>query len=547
MKKILFLAFAIILSVSVFSQDYSNHSQLAQRIRALKDKYPDKVQFKSLGKTDGGKDIWVITLGKGETEKHPAIAIVGGVDGRHLLGVEMAMGLAERIPAQPDIDAMLAANTCYIFPNVQPDATEQYFAPLRYERTVNARNTDNDRDGSINEDPYEDLNNDRMITKMRIESPKGTYVESPKDPRVLIPADVAKGETGKYIVLSEGIDNDKDGLFNEDGEGGVNFNRNFTFGYKNFQPESGEHAVSEVESRAVADFLYEAFNVHTVLSFSLNNNLSEAPKVYMTTNTGVSHDQENTGDSKIHSYVTGLYHKFVSDKSNPTAQPAEGGEFYTWAYQHYGRYSFATPAWWPVSEDEKDKDITGNIELLFLKWAEKNGVDDVFVPWTTIPKPVNADRTTGSHPDFPHNTVEVGGVKPFVMYNPPCAMIPELADKHVAFVGSLIEAAPRLVIADLKKEVLDKELVRVTLTIKNKGLMPTINQIGERSYYLKYVTIQLKTAKGQSLLQGNPKVTRPVLNGGETAEFTWLIRGSGKIGIEAGCPTAGYATTEIIL
>ena len=536
MRNFLCMIFAMCLVVNVFAQDYSNYSQITQRVRALKERYADKVQFKSLGKTEGGKDIWVITLGKGQTERKPAIAIVGGVDGRHLLGVEMVMGIAERILVQPNIDAVLTESTYYIFPNVQPDATEQYFASLRYERTVNARNTDNDRDGSINEDPFEDLNNDRMITKMRVESPKGTHIESPKDARVLILADAAKGEIGKYLVLSEGIDNDKDGLFNEDGEGGVNFNRNFTFEYKNFQPESGEHAVSEVESIAVTEFLYDAFNVHTVLSFSLNNNISEATKVYMTSNTGVRRDQENAGDSKLYSYVNSLYTKHVPDMANATGQPTEGGEFYTWGYQHYGRYSFATQAWRPALPDEKEKDITGNSELLFLKWAEKNEVNDVFVPWTTV-----------NHPDFPNNKVEVGGIKPFVLYNPPYAMVSKLIDEHVAFVNALTEAAPRFMIADLKKEALDKDLFRVTLTVKNNGVMPTINQIGERSYYLKYVTVQLKTASGQTILQGNPKVTTPVLNGGATAEYTWLIRGNGRLTIEAGCPTAGFATADINL
>ena len=536
MKKQLCIALAMLLVSNVFAQDYSNYSQLSQRVRALKDKYPDKVQLKSLGKTDGGKDVWVITLGKGETEKHPAIAIAGGVDGRHLLGVEMAIGLAERILVQPNIDEVLAANTYYVFPNVQPDATEQYFAPLRYERTVNARSTDNDRDGNIDEDPYEDLNNDRMITKMRVESPKGTHIVSPVDSRILIPADPAKGETGKYLVLSEGTDNDKDGLFNEDGDGGVNFNRNFTFEYKNFQPESGEHAVSEVESRTIAEFLYDAYNVHTVLSFSLNNNLSEATKVYMTTHTGINRNQENSEDSKIYSYINSLYTKYVPGMAKVTAiPPDEGGEFYTWAYQHYGRNSFATSAWWPTTDD-KDKEITDNPELLYLKWAEKNEVKDIFVSWTET-----------KHPDFPGNKVEVGGIKPHIMYNPPFNMVSKLVDNHVEFLNALTEAAPRFSIAELKKEALEKDLFRVTLTVKNNGVMPTINQIGERSYFLKFVTIQLKPAKQQSLLQGNIKVTKPVLKGGESDEFTWLIRGNGKLVIEAGCPTAGYATAEINL
>ena len=533
MKIFLFVIFAIVLVFNTFAQDYSNHSQITQRIRALKDRHPDKVEYKSLGRTAGGKDVWVITIGKGQSQRLPAIAIVGGVDGRHLLGVELAMGLAERIVAQPNIDAILAANTYYIFPNVNPDATEQYFAPLRYERTVNARATDNDRDGSVDEDPYDDLNNDGMISKMRVESPMGTYIQAPIDPRVMVLADASKGETGKYMLLSEGIDNDKDGLFNEDGEGGVNFNRNFTFGYRNFQPESGEHAVSEVESIAVADFLYDAFNVHTVLSFSLHNNISEAAKVFMTTNTGVSRDRENAGDSKIYSHASSLYNNFVPGMAKATGLTAEGGEFHTWVYQHFGRYSFATQAWTPVSDD---KEVAGNRELVFLKWAAENGLEDVFIPWTTV-----------NHPDFPNNKVEVGGIKPFVMYNPPYSMVSGIVDEHTAFVNALTEAAPRFAIADVKTEALSGDIFRVSLTVRNNGLMPTINQIGERSYYLKYVVVQLNKVASQTFLQGNPKTTINVLKGGEAAELTWLIQGKGRITIEAGCPTAGYDTTEVVL
>jgi len=532
MKKILLLTIILGFATVLPAQDYGNHAQTSRRAQALRDKYPDKVQLKSLGKTAGGHDIWLLTLGKGETDRHPAIAITGGVDGRHLLGVEMAIGIAENLLAQPNIDAVLAQNTYYIFPNVNPDATEQYFAPLRYERTLNGRKTDNDRDGTVGEDPYDDLNNDKMITKMRVESPKGTYIVSPIDPRVLIPANPAKGEIGKYLLFSEGIDNDKDGLFNEDGEGGVNFNKNFTFMYKNFQPESGDWAISEAESKAVADFLYDAFNVHTVLSFSLHNNLSRATRALSTRQTGFG--PENAEDTNIYSYISSLYNQAVPDIANTTALPAEGGEFYTWAYQHYGRYSFATPAWWPVSSDRATE---GNLELTYLNWAAANNVSDIFVPWTVI----------NNHPDFPDQKVEVGGIKPHVMYNPPYAMVRDLASKHTSFVTELTKTAPRIAIASFKKQTLDKNITRVTLVIKNDGLMPTINQIGERSYYLKYITTQLKLGSGQSLIQGNIKVTRPVLKGGETTEITWLIMGSGKLSVETGTPTAGYASAEITL
>jgi len=532
MKKFLLLTFVVGFAAVATAQDYNNYAQITKRAQTLREQHPDKVQLKSLGKTAGGHDIWLLTLGKGQTERHPAMAVLGGVDGRHLLGVELAMGIAEQLLAQPDIEAILAQNSYYIFPNVNPDATEQYFAPLRYERTVNARQTDSDRDGVAGEDPFEDLNNDKMITQMRVESPMGTYVESPVDPRVLVPANPAKGERGKYLLLSEGIDNDKDGLFNEDGAGGVDFNKNFTFMYKNFQPTGGDWAVSEVESKAVADFLYDAFNVHTVISFSLHNNLSRAAKALSTRPTGFG--PELSEDSQIYSYASSLYHQSVSDLANPTALPAEGGEFYTWGYQHYGRYSFTTPGWWPVSSD---KATEGNLELTYLNWVAANGVTDVFVPWTVI----------HNHPDFPDNKVEVGGIKPHVMYNPPFSMVGKLTQQHAAFVRELTQAAPQISIVSFKREVLDKNISRVTLEVKNNGLMPTINQIGERSYYLKFVTTQLKMGSGQTLIQGNRKVTRPLLKGGETATFTWIVQGSGALSVETGTPTAGYASAQITL
>ena len=119
------------------------------------------------------------------------------------------------------IRALLQRTSFYIFPNMSPDAMEQYFAPLKYERQGNSAETDDDRDGRRNEDPAEDLDGNGRITVIRVESPIGEYRLNPDDPRSLVKADLTRGEKGSYQVYTEGIDNDKDGLFNEDGEGGV--------------------------------------------------------------------------------------------------------------------------------------------------------------------------------------------------------------------------------------------------------------------------------------------------------------------------------------
>ena len=163
----------------------------------------------------------MLTIGNGNTETKPAIAVIGGVEGNHLLGTELAIGFAEKLLQGSNTDSiknLLAKTTFYVFPNMSPDAMEQYFAPLKYERLGNAVETDDDRDGKLNEDGYDDLDKNGKITWMRIESPVGNYRINPEEPRSLVKADIAKGEKGKYLLMREGIDNDKDGNFNEDGE-----------------------------------------------------------------------------------------------------------------------------------------------------------------------------------------------------------------------------------------------------------------------------------------------------------------------------------------
>ena len=135
--------------------DYSNSSQQSARINALATAHPQLVKVQSIAKTPGGKDVWQITIGAGNTSNKPAIAIVGGVEGNHLLGVELAIGFAENLlqgSNSDSIKALLNKTTFYIFPNMSPDATEQYFAAVKYERQGNASSTDDDRDGKNNED-----------------------------------------------------------------------------------------------------------------------------------------------------------------------------------------------------------------------------------------------------------------------------------------------------------------------------------------------------------------------------------------------------------
>ncbi len=137
----------------------------------------------------------MLEIGSGDRTAHPAIAVVGGVEGAHLLGQELAVGFAEKLLASAKTDSvkkLLGEVTFYVFPSVSPDASEQYFNKLKYERSANARPTDDDRDGRVNEDPFEDLNNDGQISWVRVEDPTGKWITHPADARVMIQANAEK-------------------------------------------------------------------------------------------------------------------------------------------------------------------------------------------------------------------------------------------------------------------------------------------------------------------------------------------------------------------
>ncbi|HEV7782259.1 MAG TPA: M14 family metallopeptidase [Chitinophagaceae bacterium] len=529
--------------VSTAQTGYSDFSRQTTRINALAKTYPQYVRVRSLTKTARGKDIWQITMGTGNTESKPAIVVAGGVEGNYLIGMELAIGFAENLLQSSDTDsikALLNKTTFYIFPNLSPDAMEQYFAPLQYERQGNAAATDDDRDGKTNEDGFEDLDDNGKITWIRVESPVGDYRVNPDDPRSLIKADPAKGEKGKYLVYTEGSDNDKDNNFNEDGEGGIWFNKNFTYKVPSFTQGSGEFAVSENESRVLLDTLFERFNVYAVVSFGSNNNLSN-PYIY----NAATANQVLIGswlqqDVRADSMVADLYNKTVSMKDAPKTTAA-GGDFLSWAYYHYGRYSFSTPGWWvPKTKPDSTKgekaftvdDPTAN----YLRWAGQQGITNTFNEWKTV-----------QHPDFPGQKVEAGGVDPFVLINPPYKLIPDLVKKHTQFLFKLAAYQPEIDVINIKTEKAGAGLTRITVDIINRGALAAPSKIGERTYWMKRITVRVNTSGNQSVISGRKIQTLNSLEGYSTQQLSWLIKGTGKLSIDAGSPTTGSKSIDINL
>jgi hypothetical protein len=542
-KKILFL-FVLCFGITHAQNGYLNYQNLTKNLKAL-DAKSNYCTVKSIGKSSGGKEIWLVTLSESTAPK-PALLITAGLDGKSRTGTQIALKMIENLLNSDKLSKILEEKTIYFVPSVNPDAIDAAVANIKMEKRGNDTETDDDRDGRIGEDPFEDLNKDGLITQIRVEDITGSYIESPEDSRVLIKADPVKNQVGKYILISEGIDNDKDGMFNEDFSEGVNIDKNFTYDYPVFEKGAGVYVASESETRALLDFLYLNQNIYGVLTFGMHNNLSETPK----------YDSKLTGsriikgwlekDIKVAEQVSKLYTQKAAIKDGPK-MPMTKGNFAQTAYFHAGRFSFSTPGWWipkvEVKKDsldsklEKPKDKEEvNSEVSFLKWADSQNIKSVFVNWSVI-----------KHPDFPNQKVEVGGFVPYILNNPPVNFLEEAAAKHVFFVEELLAAMPKIEINVPEVKKVNENLYRVTIKIANKGLLPTYTEIGDKIRFVSKMKTEILLQKNQSMVSGRKYFIRNSMQAGESDEYSWLIMGTGKVTITAGCATAGFKEVTVDL
>ncbi len=373
---------------------YHDHQALTQAIRELAQQNPQITKLISIGKTLKGRDIWLLQISgtKGPApEVKQALLICGNLEGDHLIGSEVALGIAGRLingyGKDDNITATLDKRTFYIVPRLNPDGAELFFNQVRHEYSGNLRSRDEDYDWVEDEDGPEDLNGDGMITMMRVMDKEGDWHIDEKDPRLMKKKQEDTPLDQLYSLYPEGIDNDGDELYNEDGPGGFNINRNFphNFGYKT--KGVGVYPASEAETRALIDFLTKYIpeakdqphrNVCGVLVFSKFDNLAAGTGIEGGTPTfpqparstsaeggpsrmmfmmGGRGQQEaprprptdpqpkktNAQDESVFKSVSTEYKKLTKINSAESEKPV--GSLMEWAYFQFGVPAFSANLW----------------------------------------------------------------------------------------------------------------------------------------------------------------------------------------------------------
>jgi len=263
---------------------YHTYAEMTGLLQSLAGAHKDIARLASIGKTAGGRDLWVLEIANPAgipVRERPALLIAANFEADHVVGSEIALAVADALlkgyPGDAEIKSRLDGSVVYIIPRLNPDGAEGMFAAVKSGLRTNLAPRDDDNDGRLDEDGPQDLNQDGFVTLMRVKAADGEYMIDPDELRLMKKADPKKGEAGAYKIYWEGVDRDKDGFIAEDPAGGTDLNRNFMHAYPYYKPDSGPYMVSENESRALMAWTIAHRNVAAVLTFGESDNLIAPP------------------------------------------------------------------------------------------------------------------------------------------------------------------------------------------------------------------------------------------------------------------------------
>ena len=538
---------------------YHDHAALGRALDSLQRAHPRLVQVTTIARSPGGRAVHAVRLGAGEdVDARPALLVVANAYGPHVVGSEIALGAVGRLAARYGRDSaatrLLDRTTVYVVPRANPDAAEALFQSPLAERAANGGKEDDDRDGATDEDGPEDLNGDGLITMMRVRDPAGEWMADAVDPFLMRRATAAKGERGGWSVHVEGVDDDRDERWNEDGPGGTDVNKNYSYEYPWFAEGAGIHQLSSDEARAITDFVVAHPNVAAAYVLGPQDNLIKAWEFRRTTGIGGNPTGTSAGgplqsilqpDEAWMSEVARRYRTATGQSKGPASAPT-GGDLLSHLYYDMGRFAFGSYGW---VMPELPADTTKGAprpetpdpaadERAALRWLRAN-VPGAIVEWRAV-----------QHRDFPGRTVEVGGFRPYARLNPPAALLDSVVAKQAAFVEELAGMLPSVALREVRVEPVGDRVFRVTAQVANDGFLPTQSAIGARVRWQRPVRVELKTGGDQQIAGGRAvQLLSPVAGSGRSTELSWLVVGApgSAVTLEAASPSAGRASQRIIL
>jgi len=529
--------------VQVSWNKYYTNAGITDFCKRLAVAYPDLVTLGSIGKSYQGREINILTVSDkkaGNPDLKPGYWIDGNIHSIEIQGTEMAMYtawyLCEMYDENEFIKQLLKEKTFYIVPTINPDARE-YFTSIGVPPRSGLMPYDNDRDGKFDEDGNDDMNGDKNISQIRRKSPDGQYITDPKDPRRMIR--VEPGEKGEYELLGmEGIDNDGDGMLNEDGIGGYDGNRDWGFNWEPNYVQSGAHKYpfSQPENQAIRDFTIRHRNIAGSQSFhnsggmilrgpSIQSGYAEA---YSRADDQVINAIGKTGEKIIPGY------RFVVIWRD--MYTVYGGEL-DWWYGAMGCFPFSNELWnsYLMFYDTTNTDQYEFDRLLLF--------EDSFIPWQKFNHPV-------------YGEVEIGGFSKNFGRLHPGFLLESDSHRNAAFCIYNAYQTPKLEVSNVRVKKLDGGLNEVTASVVNTRMLPTHSannlrfKIDPPDYVwldggtvIAGMTVENKDLNLTTEQKKNPqKMEIANIAGYQKIDLKWIVKGGSKYSIRVESVKGGRAS-----
>jgi hypothetical protein len=530
---------------------YHKYEEVVYFLKKWEKDFPNLVELYSVGQSFEGREIWQMTISNKSTGKDtdkPAMFLEGNRHSGEVTAAESALYFAWYVLSNygkdPEITNLVDTKGLYVRVKNNPDGSELYLNTAQSNRST-VRPHDSDGDGLLDEDPPEDLDGDGFCCQMRkkVEEGKGNYVLDPDDKSGRLMKRVGEGK-GNYLIYSEGIDNDFDGKFNEDGIGGLDLHRNYP---ENWRPEpgldltgrgwtqlgAGPYPLSENETRSVVIFLLQHPNV------SIGQTMDTAVPMHLRPpSTSRSEESMFEEDLKLYKYfdeqgkkITGYpnagdvywdYSNLGREFREEAGQERKGrplfGHSPDFGYFYYGAIWYGDELW--CGGRVKDYDGDGKItELEVLRWNDEALAGKGFKNWEKF-----------IHPQL--GEVEIGGFNPkFFRQNPPPEYLEEWARKETNFNIFLAKSLPQVAIASIEAKPVkaEKDIYEIICVFTNEGFLPTALEMAKRVKIVKPDRAEIMLPQnGAELVKGERAVELGSLQSKEKREVRWRIKLTGK-------------------
>jgi len=532
------------------------NAEVLQLMRDYEKAYPGWVKLESLGKTSAGGDTWLLTITNpktGAAETKPAVYIDGSTHANEIQGTETTLYTVNFVLKNygklPRVTEFLDRATLYVIPMMNVDSRERWFTQAsnpNFPRTLPVP-IDDDRDGLVDEDGFDDLDGDGEITMMRkkVALGQGTHKLDAKDSRLLVP--VRQDELGDYIMLgTEGIDNDGDGQVNEDPYGYVDPNRVWGDGFQPRYVQAGasEYPLQYPEARNIAEWMGTHLNVNVVMSY---HNFG---KLILRMPGARSQKPMSQVDLRVHDFLGKEGEKMLPGYRYVWVAPVLGDSYGSSADHTYGRvgaFSVGIELNAPQQDFNGDKTVSPD-EV--MKFNDELTQGRMFVNWKTF-----------QHPQY--GEIEIGGFKHDTGRPPEGFLSVEEYHRNAMYVIYHGYHLPRLSVGEPTVVKVKNGLYRLHVPVLNDRIIPSVAGIVQQN---KIHRQDLATINGAKVLSSGI-VDDPYLNkvrlqehrperllvsggvdGASTKTLMFLVEGApGKVTFTYDSIKAGKISKEIPL